>query len=362
MARRVGYDVVVADTVNHRLRGIRLSDGRVSTVADLAGRGLRTVTGPVPDVVSAWDVAWWPALGRLVVAAAGVHLLLSVDPDDGSVEILAGTTVEGLRDGPALDGWLAQPSGLAVDGDSVWFVDAETSALRRLDRHGRLHTAVGEGLFDFGHVDGAAGQARLQHPLGVIRLHDATLAVLDTYNGAVRHYDPAADVVSTLATGLSEPSGAVELNGRLWVIESAAHRVTAIEPVSRQAILGASQPTRRPITDVGPGALTLRVVFAPAPGRKVDASDGPGTRLDVSASPADLVVEGTGAGTEFVRPLRLGRPSGSTGVLHVSVQAASCDDDPAVAHPACYLSRQDWGVPIRVVEGGPSELELVLLG
>ena len=48
----------------------------------------------------------------------------------GVVEVLAGTTVEGLRDGPALDAWLAQPSGLAVDGDRLWFVDAETSALR----------------------------------------------------------------------------------------------------------------------------------------------------------------------------------------------------------------------------------------
>ena len=38
----VGYDVVVADTVNHSLRGIRLSDGHVRT---LAGTGAQWMQG-----------------------------------------------------------------------------------------------------------------------------------------------------------------------------------------------------------------------------------------------------------------------------------------------------------------------------
>ena len=33
VAEEVGYDLVVADTVNHRLRGVRLADGEVVTVA-----------------------------------------------------------------------------------------------------------------------------------------------------------------------------------------------------------------------------------------------------------------------------------------------------------------------------------------
>ncbi len=217
------------------LRGLRLTDPDEVTTIDLTAglAGARTVTGPVPDVLSPWDVAWWPARERLVVAAAGVHLLLGVDLArsdawDGAVEILAGTTVEGLRDGPALAGWLAQPSGLAVDGGEVWFVDAETSALRRLSIDGTLHTAIGEGLFDFGQVDGPASVARLQHPLGVTLLPDRALAVLDTYNAAIRRYDPATDTVSTLATGLAEPTGAVLVEGRLIVVESAAHRLRPI--------------------------------------------------------------------------------------------------------------------------------------
>ena len=40
--KHVGYDVVVADTVNHALRGVRLKDGRVRT---LAGTGAQWMQG-----------------------------------------------------------------------------------------------------------------------------------------------------------------------------------------------------------------------------------------------------------------------------------------------------------------------------
>ena len=355
-----GFDLVVADTANHVLRGVRLSDGAVLTTLELPASlaGLTTITGEIPAVLSPWDVAWWPALSRLVVAAAGVHLLLSVDPVSGGAQVLAGTTVEGLRDGPALDGWLAQPSGLAVAGDRVWFVDAETSALRYLSLDGTLHTAVGEGLFDFGHVDGPATQARLQHPLGVTVLPDGAIAVLDTYNGAVRRYDPSTEEVSTLATGLAEPSGGVLVHGELVVVESAAHRLVRAVPRS-SLVAGPALRAQRPVTPVAAGAFVLDVVFTPPAGRKLDGRYGPATRVSLSASPPDLLLDGAGDSADLTRRLTLA--SGITdGVLHVSAQAASCDDD-ATEHPACYLSRQDWGVPVHITPGGARELRLVLL-
>lgn len=353
------YDVVVADTGNHVLRGVRSRDGAVVATIDLpaALADARTVTGPIPGVLSPWDLAWWPALGRLVVAAAGVHLLLGVDPATGTAEVLAGTTVEGLRDGPARDGWLAQPSGLAVDGERVWFVDSETSALRYLTVDGELHTAVGEGLFDFGHVDGPARQARFQHPLGVTLLPDGALAVLDTYNGAVRRYDPATDTVATLAGELAEPSGAVLVDGELVVVESAAHRL--VRPIPRSELVsGEAEHTARPVTDLAAGPVVLDVRFEPAPGRKLDDRFGPATRLSVTASPADLLRAGGGESNELTRELIL---AGGAGVLQVVAQAASCDADGS-EHPACYLARQDWGIPIQVGTDGTRELDLVLLG
>jgi thiol-disulfide isomerase/thioredoxin len=351
------YDVVVADTGNHVLRTLRLDDGAITTLdlpAALAGTS--TVTGPIQPVLSPWDVVWWPAIGRLVVAAAGVHLLLGVDPRTGAADVLAGTTVEGLRDGPARDAWLAQPSGLAVDGDGLWFVDSESSALRTLSADGTVRTFVGEGLFDFGHVDGPAAQARLQHPLGVTLLPDRTVAVLDTYNGAVRRYDPVHDTVDTLARDLAEPSGAVVVGDDLLVVESAAHRL--VRPVPRaELVTGAALHTQRPASVVAAGEVTLAVMFEPGPGRKLDDRFGPSTRLSVTSSPADLLVRGAGDSAELRRMLEL---APGTGVLHITAQAASCDEDGE--HAACYLARQDWGVPVEVRDSGEAELRLVLLG
>jgi hypothetical protein len=363
LADRVGFDIVVADTVNHSLTGIRSADGAVVHTVELAAglKDVRTVTGEIPAVLSPWDVAWWPARQLLAVAAAGVHLLLSWDPLTDSVGILAGTTVEGLKDGPALDAWLAQPSGLAVDGDRLWFADSETSALRYLTKDGQVQTAIGEGLFEFGHVDGPASKARLQHPLGVALLPDGSVGVADTYNGAVRRYDEATGQVVTLATDLEEPSGLLVVDGELLVVESAAHQLVRIARTPAH-IAGDALSTRRPVTELRPGAVTLTVPFVPPLGRKLDDRYGPATRLTVSASPAELLVEGDGDGVELVRHLVLGGEGGAEGVLHVTAQAASCDDDPANEHPACHLARQDWGVPIRLSEQGETSLDLILLG
>jgi hypothetical protein len=50
------------------------------------------------------------------------------------------------------------------------------------------------------------------------------------------------------------------------------------------------------------------------------------------------------------------------GVLHVSAMAASCDDAAGQEYPACHVHQQDWGVPVRIAEGGDSRLALVLAG
>jgi hypothetical protein len=54
-------------------------------------------------------------------------------------------------------------------------------------------------------------------------------------------------------------------------------------------------------------------------------------------------------------------PAVGTGVLHISARAASCDDT-TDAGAACHMHQQDWGLPIVVVDRGPSVIELPLGG
>ncbi|MEZ0092640.1 NHL domain-containing thioredoxin family protein [Streptacidiphilus sp. EB129] len=357
--------VVVADTVNHALRRYDPVSGEVST---LAGTGRQwwqnsPASGPARevDLSSPWDVAWFD--GAVWIAMAGTHQLWTYDPRSGTVGVAAGTTNEGLVDGPAAEAWFAQPSGLAAGADRLWIADSETSALRWVEAGTHeIRTAVGTGLFDFGHRDGAAGQALLQHPLGVTVLPDGSVAVADTYNHALRRYDPASGQVSTLATDLREPSGAVVADGDIVVVESARHRLTRLRlPEEALKVAATAHRTRRPPTEVAPGTLRLDVIFTPPAGQKLDGTYGPATRLLVSSTPPELLLAGAGADTVLARELRL-NPELAEGVLHVSAMAASCDDDPAIEYPTCHVHQQDWGVPVRIVDGAADRLVLVLAG
>ena len=410
MADRLGVDLLVADSVNHQLKGICFRDGSVHVLAG-TGRQLRERSGGGPaleqDLSTPWDLAWFA--GRVVIAMAGTHQLWAWTPGDtleaGTLEVLAGTTNEGLRDGAVLEAWLAQPSGLAVsaDGSRLWVADSETSALRsvqpadvtapatadspaaratadsstaqataQLPTSLVVETHVGTGLFDFGHRDGDAAEALLQHPLGVTVLPDGSVAVSDTYNGAIRRYDPEARRVTTLAQGLAEPSDAVVETDpdtgevRLVVVESAAHRLVRIAlPDDAQRVEGPARRTQRPATPLPSGAVRLEVAFTPPAGQKLDDRWGDPTRLEVSASPEAFLVSGSGRATGLTRTLVVREGIGS-GILHVSVQAASCDGDPLTGevpeHAACHLFQQDWGIPVVIDEAADATMVLDLRG
>ncbi|WP_372408580.1 NHL domain-containing thioredoxin family protein [Streptomyces luteireticuli] len=361
--------VIVADTVNHALRAYDPRTGEVTTVAGTGRQWWQgaATSGPAREVAlsSPWDVAWFA--DRLWIAMAGVHQLWTYDPATETVEAAAGTTNEGLVDGPAREAWFAQPSGLAAAGDRLWVADSETSALRYVERDGdgfAVRTAAGTGLFDFGHRDGDAGQALFQHPLGVTALPDGSVAVSDTYNHALRRYDPATGEVGTLATDLREPSDAVLVpdSGEILVVESARHRLTRLRlPEEAVRVESVAHRTRREATEVAPGELLLDVLFEAPAGQKLDTRYGPSTRLLVSSTPPELLAEGSGAGADLSRRVVLA-DGVAEGVLHVSAMAASCDDDPENEYPACHMHQQDWGVPVRVVPGGAERLPLVLAG
>lgn len=209
LRKKLGYDVVVADSVNHRLRGLNLTSGEVST---LAGNGVqRLIDGdnarntdpndiadgadPLKVALSSpWDVLWSSRAEKFIIAMAGTHQIFSFEPVSGQVKVFAGTGAEGLKDGAAEEAWFAQSSGLAEAADgTIWVADSETSALRSISFKNdgvQVATAVGQGLFDFGFVDGTSEEARMQHCLGVTVLPDNSIAVVDTYNGAIRRFDP----------------------------------------------------------------------------------------------------------------------------------------------------------------------------
>ena len=389
VAAKVGYHLVVADTVNHTLRGINLE---TETVTTIAGTGAQHMVGAIDNVVgthgelgrydgpaldvklsSPWDVLYVPSTAEVVVAMAGNHTIWSFNPEAGSIRLLSGTMNEGLADGDADSAWFAQTSGLDLTSDGeVLIADSETSAIRRLDPNtGTVSTLIGEGLFDFGFRDGPAAEARLQHPLGVRSLPDGSIAIADTYNGAIRRYDFTTNEVSTLARGLREPSDIFVLDAsgsapaELLIVESASHALTRVKlPKNAQRVDEGALTSKRPSTEISSGPVAVSVSFTVPAGQKLDDRWGDPTYLQVSSTPPELIVSGDGGAEGLKRDIVI-NPELKSGVLHVTARAAACDGEPGgeiPLHAACHLYQQDWGIPVDLVAAAPAELTLDLRG
>ncbi len=137
--------------------------------------------------------------------------------------------------------------------------DSEVSAVRvvPLDGEGEVKTIVGEGLFEFGDVDGEGSRVRLQHALG-LTYHDGKLYVADTYNSKIKQLDPVKRTCTTflggepegwLATPLfSEPGGISCADGKLYVADTNAHRIRVVDlktkTVSTLKLQGVEAPKR----------------------------------------------------------------------------------------------------------------------
>lgn len=226
----------VADTGNHMIRRVDFKAKTVTRVAGTGERGNdRDVTGAdalKTAIASPWDAKMLPDNKTLVIAMAGLHQLWTLDAEKNTLSVLAGTGEENVTDGKALDAALAQPSGISVFHDDIYFVDAESSSLRVLSKDGNIKTFIGTGLFDFGIVDGKYPRALLQHAQG-LDVQPGRVVVADTYNNALRLYDLATQTLSTIKLpegSLTEPGDIMHLNGKMFVADTNHNRIAVVDP------------------------------------------------------------------------------------------------------------------------------------
>ncbi|HEX7047302.1 MAG TPA: thioredoxin-like domain-containing protein [Gammaproteobacteria bacterium] len=219
----------VADTRNNAIRRIDLENETVQTVAgtgDQVYMRRDSYAAVGTPLNTPWDVLWHD--GLLYIAMAGQHQLWTYDPESARLNVFAGTRREALIDGPRLEAALNQPSGLATDGERLYFADSEASAIRYVDfETNEVETIVGTGLFDFGDLDGKGDEVRLQHPLGVTYAN-GKLYVADTYNDKIKVIDPETRTSKTLTGGegkLFEPGGLDYAAGKLFIADTNHHAV-----------------------------------------------------------------------------------------------------------------------------------------
>ncbi len=371
----------VADTENHLIRAVDLATWEVTTWAgtgemtdDRSGGGRGTRQG----INSPWDLAVHGS--RLLVAMAGTHQVWRFELGNALGRAYAGTGREDLEDGPAERAALAQPSGLAVAGDTLWIADSEVSAVRGLDLvDERVFTVIGEGLFDFGDVDGAWPGARLQHPLGVATW-GGKLLVADSYNHRIKVVEPGSRTVATrLGDGkpgaddgqggprFFEPGGLAVAGDELFVADTNNHRVVWADLASGAwreiAIEGLDPPARKglePAAGEEAPLATLRrdggVTLAVDGGLPADAHPNPEAPLTLRVRvSARTLFQATRRVVEFPVEFALPPAAVEPGAWHVDLSFAYCTEgDRAMCVPA----QRAWRVAVTVADDGEGRLEL----
>lgn len=391
-----GTSLYVADTENHLVRRLDLQHRRVDT---LLGTGLQARQFNVPGsgrqvpINSPWDLI---IVGRLLyIAMAGFHQIWVLNLDNLEAEPFAGSGGEGIVDGPRLEGAMAQPSGLATDGKTLYVADSETSSIRVIDLRagGALTTIVGEGLFEYGDSDGTGTQVRLQHPLGVAWSHDR-LYVADTYNHKIKVMYPNLKMSQTyLGSGRAgyrngslaefhEPGGLSLAANKLYIADTNNHAI-------RMADLNTGEVTTLQLTGLaipapvagfetmtwldGGEVLTLppHTIKAGTEGQVVINFELPtGYKLN-AAAPVSYTVHVSGAGMQMPDsgrpvsahaaevPLKIPfrtLPGTHRVTLEVDATFYWCrDNDTGV----CMIQSTRWHIPVDIAESA-GEQQLVL--
>ncbi|KAH8294576.1 hypothetical protein KR054_002021 [Drosophila jambulina] len=271
------YVLIVADTKNHYLRKISLTNKQVDTLAGTGIQGSERIGGRMGNlqpISSPWDVAIFrtrdmdmsfhlderkvPEKPIVLISMAGTHQIWGYFPEGiiwwkfrkfeplCCVALIGNGLEENRNNSYPQNAAFAQPSGLAMAKDYLFIADSESSSIRKVSMiDGKVMPVVGGdrnplNLFAFGDADGKLFNAKLQHPLAVTYDDiNNKVYVADTYNHKIKIINIEDNSISTLPIKnhdgtdliLHEPAGlCVDVDGRkLLVSDTNKHTILIID-------------------------------------------------------------------------------------------------------------------------------------
>jgi len=250
-ADRAGH-LYIADTLNHRIRRVDTATGVMTTVAGLgkprySGDGGLAVEAGLnePAALALSDD------GILYIADQSNHCVRAVDLAAGLIRTVAGTGTAAYNGDnmAATETGLAGPSGLALASDGTLFIaDCFNGRIRAVNPvTGLIRTVVGDGgEYRYQGVD-EPPSASLSRPSGIALDEEGNLYMTDSDNHLVRRWnritqgieriaglgmaDYGGDGGAALEAGLSYPFGImVNRAGHVFVADTFNHRIREIAP------------------------------------------------------------------------------------------------------------------------------------
>jgi len=223
-------DLFIADTNNQRIRRVDASTGIIITLAGSDFASFCGDGGPAFEAClhSPTDVAV-DITGNVFIADRGNNRIRRVDAKTGIINTVAGNGTEGFcgDGGPATSACINRPRGITLDGNGNLFIaDAGNERVRRVDVATGIVTTVAGGALGFfpnsGNLFISDGNNR-------VRRVDAATGIITTVAGGRGDFDFCGDGGPATEACLAAPVGvAIDLNGNMYIGDSANHRVRRV--------------------------------------------------------------------------------------------------------------------------------------
>lgn len=238
-------NIYISDSQNMRIRKVA-SSGTITTIAGTGVPGFAGDGGPALKAQFSNPLGIVvDSSGNLYVADSGNARIRKIDTN-GVITTIAGTGVPGSSgdNGPATSAQLNIPSALALDGSGNLFIaDQSNHEIRKMALSGgNLSTIAGNGTAGFAGDGAAATSAVLNSPQGVAVDSSGNVYIADTNNNRIRKIQGTN--ISTVAgngsiglTGdggaakdaqLTLPSGVVVNSNALYIVDTGNNRIRKV--------------------------------------------------------------------------------------------------------------------------------------
>ena len=197
-----GGSLYTSDLQSHTIRKIDVDTGEVTTLAGLAGNGgTADGLGSMARFYQPADVA--VDGNRLYVADSGNHTIRMVDLSDGSVTTVFGRAgISGSFDGTGTNATFKNPVSIVVEGNYIFSIDSGNHTIRKIDQTtGEVTTLAGSvyTTMQAGETgDGTGFDARFLGTVG-FTTDGSFLYITDSPNRTIRRVELATGIVSTIA-------------------------------------------------------------------------------------------------------------------------------------------------------------------
>ncbi|MBU6401722.1 MAG: hypothetical protein KGS61_15500, partial [Verrucomicrobia bacterium] len=303
-------NLFIADTGNQRIRQVS-PDGTITTVA---GNGRASYVGDGGAATNA--SLQYPngvavdGSGNLFIADTGNHRIREVDAA-GLIRTVAGNGRIGYSGdgGAATNASLSNPASVAVDGlGNLFIADGFNNRIRRVDTNGVISTVAGSGKPGYSGDGGAATNATLNSPQGIVVDPRGNLFVADSLNYRIRkigtngllttvagngHFGYGGDGGSATSAILTDPFGVgMDASGNLLIADTFNNRIRKVTAVGQPTltipgISAAETGNYRVIVSNAYGTVTSLVatVTMAMPPLGVSLAPGRAVLLQLSGSP-----------------------------------------------------------------------------